>query len=84
MGGGWVPTHYQVKHQLMLRLSWAVTTGLPGTPKRGREGEGPDGRTVRGRTESDMHPDIGTKLHGWDGTTAVLRMWWNKMLCSVI
>ena len=25
-GGWWVPTHYQVKHQLMLRLSWAVTT----------------------------------------------------------
>ena len=24
--GGWVPTHYQVKLQLMLRLSWAVTT----------------------------------------------------------
>ena len=22
---GWVPTHYQVKLQLMLRLSWAVT-----------------------------------------------------------
>jgi hypothetical protein len=22
---GWVPTHYQVKHQLQLRLSWAVT-----------------------------------------------------------
>ena len=25
-GGWWVPTHYQVKLQLMLRLSWAVTT----------------------------------------------------------
>ena len=23
--GWWVPTHYQVKLQLMLRLSWAVT-----------------------------------------------------------
>jgi hypothetical protein len=23
--GGWVPTHYKVKLQLMLRLSWAVT-----------------------------------------------------------
>ena len=35
--GGWLPTHYQVKLQLQLRLSWAVTipsmtrvsTGLP-------------------------------------------------------
>ena len=26
--GGWVPTHYQVKLQLMLRLSWAVTKML--------------------------------------------------------
>ena len=25
VAGGWVPTHYQVKHQLQLRLSWAVT-----------------------------------------------------------
>ena len=24
-GVGWVPTHYQVKLQLMLMLSWAVT-----------------------------------------------------------
>ena len=24
-GGGWLPTHYQVKLQLMLILSWAVT-----------------------------------------------------------
>ena len=24
--GGWLPSHYQVKLQLMLRLSWAVTT----------------------------------------------------------
>ena len=24
-GGGWVPTHYKVKLQLILRLSWAVT-----------------------------------------------------------
>ena len=24
-GGGWVPTHYKVKLQLMLRLSWVVT-----------------------------------------------------------
>jgi hypothetical protein len=23
--GGWVPTHYKVKLQVMLRLSWAVT-----------------------------------------------------------
>jgi hypothetical protein len=23
--GGWVPTHYQVKLQLQMRLSWAVT-----------------------------------------------------------
>ena len=30
-GGGvgwWVPTHYKVKHQLMLRLSWAVTIDM--------------------------------------------------------
>ena len=26
VGGWWVPTHYQVKLQLELRLSWAVTT----------------------------------------------------------
>ena len=26
--GGWLPTHYQVKLQLMFRLSWAVTTGF--------------------------------------------------------
>ena len=25
-GGGWLPTHFKVKHQLQLRLSWAVTT----------------------------------------------------------
>jgi hypothetical protein len=25
VGGRWVPTHYQVKLQLILRLSWAVT-----------------------------------------------------------
>ena len=24
-GGGWVPSHYHVKLQLMLSLSWAVT-----------------------------------------------------------
>jgi hypothetical protein len=24
-GGGWLPTHDQVKFQLMFRLSWAVT-----------------------------------------------------------
>jgi hypothetical protein len=24
-GGVWLPTHYQVKLQLQLRLSWAVT-----------------------------------------------------------
>jgi hypothetical protein len=24
-GGGWLPTHFKVKHQLQLRLSWAVT-----------------------------------------------------------
>ena len=23
--GGWLPTHFKVKHQLQLRLSWAVT-----------------------------------------------------------
>ena len=39
-----------------------VETGLSGTPKRVREGEGPDGRTVRGRTESDKHPEIGSKI----------------------
>ena len=26
--GGWVPTHFKVKHQLQLRLRWAVTIGL--------------------------------------------------------
>ena len=36
-------------------------TGLPGTPKRAREGEGLDGRPVRVRTES-RHPDIGIKI----------------------
>jgi hypothetical protein len=25
VGGWWVPTHYQVKLQLMLMLSWSVT-----------------------------------------------------------
>ena len=29
-GVGWLPTHYQVKLQLKLRLSWAVTTTLVG------------------------------------------------------
>jgi hypothetical protein len=28
-GGGWLPTHYQVKLQLMLRLSWSVTSRPP-------------------------------------------------------
>ena len=40
----------------------SAETGLIGTPKRVREGDGPDGRTVRGRTESDMHPEIGSKI----------------------
>ena len=30
--GGWLPTNYQVHSQLMLRLSWAVTTS--GFPQR--------------------------------------------------
>ena len=36
--------------------------GLPGTPKRPREAEGLEGRTVRVRTESGKHPDIGIKI----------------------
>jgi hypothetical protein len=32
--GWWLPTHYQVKLQLQLRLSWAVTINKIGNPSR--------------------------------------------------
>ena len=40
----------------------SAETGLSGTPKRGREGEGPEKRTVKGRTETERHPKIGAKI----------------------
>ena len=45
-----------------LGSSSSQETGLPGTPKRLREGEDQEERTVRGRTESDRHPNIGSKI----------------------
>ena len=45
-----------------LGSSSSQETGLPGTPKRRRQGEDQEERTVRGRTESGRHPDIGSKI----------------------
>ena len=37
--GGWVPTHYKVMLQLMLRLSWAVTIVIADEENRLADGE---------------------------------------------